>query len=123
MRHNDAHLAWAYALKSEWRWAESERQFRQALALAPDDATIHHWYGVLLYVIGRVDEGVAQLKQARTFDPAVAKGGKSLVGVGQRVGYRLRLDWNPRREGQQFIAVLVCQVGDRPDDSFLPQVA
>jgi serine/threonine-protein kinase len=65
----DAHLALAYALKGQWRWDDSERQFRQALARAPDDATIHHWYGVLLYVIGRTDEAVAQLRLAKQLDP------------------------------------------------------
>src|SRR5205823_319801 len=44
----DAHLARAYALKTQWRWEESEHEFKLALTLAPDDATIHHWYGVLL---------------------------------------------------------------------------
>jgi Tfp pilus assembly protein PilF len=44
----DAHLAMANALKMKWRWAESERHFRAALALAPDDAPAHHWHGVYL---------------------------------------------------------------------------
>lgn len=65
----DAHLAWAYALKGQWRWSESEQQLQQAVALAPDDATIHHWYGVLLYVVGRTDEAIAQLRRARALDP------------------------------------------------------
>jgi serine/threonine-protein kinase len=65
----DAHLAWAYALKCQWRWVESERQFHDALALAPDDAPTHHWYGILLGVVGRVDEAVEQLRRARQLDP------------------------------------------------------
>jgi serine/threonine-protein kinase len=65
----DAHMAWGYALKGQWRWEESDRQFREALALAPDDATIHHWYGVLLYVTGRSSDGLAQLSRARQLDP------------------------------------------------------
>ncbi len=54
----DAQLARAYTLKSQWRWPESEREFQRALALAPEDATIKHWYGVLLYVTGRTLEGL-----------------------------------------------------------------
>jgi serine/threonine-protein kinase len=65
----DAHLAWGYALKCQWRWAESERQFQDALALAPDDAPTHHWYGILLGVLGRVEGAVEQLSRARQLDP------------------------------------------------------
>jgi serine/threonine-protein kinase len=65
----DAHLAWAYALKGEWRFRESESHFRQALALAPDDATVHHWYAVLLWSLGRMDEALEQLGLAKRLDP------------------------------------------------------
>ncbi len=65
----DAHLALAYALKGQWRWRESEGHFRQALALAPDDATVHHWYAVLLWSLGRMDESLEQLELARRLDP------------------------------------------------------
>jgi serine/threonine protein kinase/tetratricopeptide (TPR) repeat protein len=74
----DAHLALAYALKGQWRFSESERQFQQALALAPDDATIHHWYGVLLYVIGRIGKAVPQLSRAKQLDPLAAPIGTDL---------------------------------------------
>ncbi len=65
----EGHLAWAYALRGQWRWQESEYQFKKALALAPEDARIHHWYAVLLYVIGRTDEAVDQLTTAIRLDP------------------------------------------------------
>jgi serine/threonine-protein kinase len=65
----DAHLAWAYALKGQWRWRESESHFRQALTLAPDDATVHHWYAVLLWTLGRMDESLDQLELAKRMDP------------------------------------------------------
>jgi serine/threonine-protein kinase len=68
----DAHLALAYLLKNRWQFAESEREFRAALQLAPNDATIHHWYGVLLYALGRVNESVSQLAQAKLLDPFLA---------------------------------------------------
>ena len=65
----DAHLAMAYTLKMQWRFDEAERHFRSALALAPEDPAVHHWYGVLLYAIGRIDESVASLARARRLDP------------------------------------------------------
>jgi serine/threonine-protein kinase len=74
----DAHLAWAYALKTQWRWPQAEAQFKRALELAPDDATIHHWFGVLMYVLGRVDEAIAQLRRAQQLDPLSASVGTDL---------------------------------------------
>jgi TolB-like protein/Flp pilus assembly protein TadD len=65
----DAHLALAYALKMQWRWAESERHFREALALAPGDAAVHHWYGVYLSATGHPDQAVTEIKRARELDP------------------------------------------------------
>ena len=65
----DAHLALAYALKNRWRFEESEREFVAALALAPNDPVVHHWYGVLLYATGRPTESVNELTRARTLDP------------------------------------------------------
>ena len=65
----DAHLALAYALKMKWHWQESESEFRKALAFAPEDATVHHWYAVLLWCLGRMDESLEQLGQAKRLDP------------------------------------------------------
>ncbi|MCI0356237.1 MAG: hypothetical protein L0099_14535, partial [Acidobacteria bacterium] len=53
----------------QWRWEESERHFHDALTLAPNEAGVHHWYGVFLYAVGRVDEAVAELTRAKTLDP------------------------------------------------------
>jgi serine/threonine-protein kinase len=65
----EAHLALAYTLKNRWRFVEAEREFRAALALAPNDPGVHHWYGVLLYAIGRPEESVNELIRARELDP------------------------------------------------------
>jgi tetratricopeptide (TPR) repeat protein len=59
----------AYTLKMQWRFDEAERHFRDALALAPEDPAAHHWYGVLLYAVGKIDESVASLARARELDP------------------------------------------------------
>jgi len=65
----DAHLAIAYAYKMRWRWAEAERHFRTAVMLAPEDATVHHWYGVHLYAVGDVTRSTEELRRARELDP------------------------------------------------------
>jgi serine/threonine-protein kinase len=66
---SDAHLALANLHKMRWRFDEAERHFRQALALAPEDPAVLHWYGVHLYATGRPDASVEQLELATRLDP------------------------------------------------------
>jgi serine/threonine-protein kinase len=65
----DAHLAMAYVDKMHWRWNDAARHFDAAATLAPDDATVHHWYGVHLSAVGRVNDAVRELSLARSLDP------------------------------------------------------
>jgi TolB-like protein/Flp pilus assembly protein TadD len=65
----DAHLAIAYAYKNMWRWDEAEPHFQTALRLAPLDATVHHWYGVQLYAIGKLRQSIDELRRARENGP------------------------------------------------------
>jgi tetratricopeptide (TPR) repeat protein len=53
----------------EWDWAGAEREFKRAIALNPNDATAHSWYALYLISAGRVQEGLAESKQALLFDP------------------------------------------------------
>ena len=66
---SDAHLALANLHKMYWRFDEAERHFRLALALAPEDPAVLHWYGVHLYATGRPDASVEQLEHATRLDP------------------------------------------------------
>jgi eukaryotic-like serine/threonine-protein kinase len=68
----DAHLAIAYARKMQWQWPEAERHFRAAAALSPDDAGVHHWYGVHLYAQGEIERSVDELRRAKELDPFTA---------------------------------------------------
>ncbi|HJU89975.1 MAG TPA: tetratricopeptide repeat protein, partial [Gemmatimonadaceae bacterium] len=68
----DAHLALAYAHKMRWEWSDAERHFRVAASLAPDDAGVHHWYGVYLYAVGEVERSAQELSRARELDPFMA---------------------------------------------------
>jgi len=52
-----------------WDWASAEKEYKRALALNPSYATAHHWYAWHLIVMGRNDEGIAELKQAGSLDP------------------------------------------------------
>lgn len=52
-----------------WDWAAAEQNYLKAIALKTNYSTVHHWYGELLTILGRVDESVAQLQMAQEFDP------------------------------------------------------
>jgi tetratricopeptide (TPR) repeat protein len=65
----EAHVSLAYALfRGDWNWAESEREFRQALLLNSKSAQAHQWYANLLVALGRTDEAIAQGKLAEDLD-------------------------------------------------------
>ncbi len=65
----EAHVSLAYALfRGDWKWAESEREFRQALVMNPKSAQAHQWYANLLVALGRADEAIAHTKSAQELD-------------------------------------------------------
>ncbi|HJU91416.1 MAG TPA: tetratricopeptide repeat protein [Pyrinomonadaceae bacterium] len=53
----------------EWDFQGAESAFRRAIELSPNHATAHHWYGELLVLTGRPEEGLAQLRLAEEADP------------------------------------------------------
>jgi serine/threonine-protein kinase len=53
----------------EWDWSGVEDHYRQAIALAPNYATGHHWYAEFLSILGRFDESRHAFAQARRIDP------------------------------------------------------
>jgi tetratricopeptide (TPR) repeat protein len=65
----EAHVSLGYALfRGDWKWADSEKEFRQALLLNSRSAQAHQWYANLLVVLGRFDEAIAQAKLAEDLD-------------------------------------------------------
>ena len=66
----EAHASRAFSLyKFDWRWQESEAEFRRAIALDPSYALAHHWYGEMLAYLGRFDEAIAEMSKARALEP------------------------------------------------------
>jgi TolB-like protein/DNA-binding winged helix-turn-helix (wHTH) protein/Flp pilus assembly protein TadD len=57
------------AQNHDWNWEESEREFKLAVALDPNDATPHHWHSGGLAVRGRFDECFRENAIARQLDP------------------------------------------------------
>ncbi len=66
----DAHVALALVKTYyDWDWAGAEKEYQRALALNPNNAYAHQWYGRYLSALGRFDEAVAALKRALQLDP------------------------------------------------------
>src|SRR5260370_4178831 len=53
----------------DWDFPGAETDFKRAIELNSNYATAHHWYGWYLAVMGRFDEGLAELKKAQELDP------------------------------------------------------
>jgi tetratricopeptide (TPR) repeat protein len=66
----EAHTSLADVLSTyDWDFGASNGEFQRAIELNPNYATTHHWYGELLGVTGRFNEGIAELKRAHELDP------------------------------------------------------
>lgn len=53
----------------DWDFAGAENEFVQAIALSPNYAEAHHWYGIYLANLGRHDEALRQGEMAVARDP------------------------------------------------------
>ncbi len=66
----EAHTALAAVRETyDFDWVGAESEFKRALELNPNYANGHHWYGLLLMNLGRVDEARQQIELARGLDP------------------------------------------------------
>ena len=54
----------------DWDWAGAEAEYRKAIELNPNDATVHQWYSVLLENLGRIRESFDEIQKAKALDPA-----------------------------------------------------
>jgi serine/threonine protein kinase/Tfp pilus assembly protein PilF len=57
----------------EWDWAAAEREFTRAIALDPNLAEAHNYYGWLMVWTGRQAEGLAELKRSVELDALSAE--------------------------------------------------
>jgi TolB-like protein/Tfp pilus assembly protein PilF len=67
----EAHVSLGYSeLVFDRSFPQAEKEFRRALQLRPTYATAHQYYGYYLTVMGRLDEAIAERKQAQELEPA-----------------------------------------------------
>ena len=66
----EAHAALADILfRFEWDWAGADTEFRRAIALSPGSEAVHESYGAYLFSMDRLDEALAQSREAARLDP------------------------------------------------------
>jgi serine/threonine protein kinase/tetratricopeptide (TPR) repeat protein len=71
---------------SNLEWADSEREFRRALELNPDEAVAHHWFAFLLDQMGRFPEAIEHAQRAVALEPLTLKYGDTLANVYRDAG-------------------------------------
>ena len=66
----EAHTARAMALSSQWKWNETEKEFRRAIELNPNDATAHYFYAfIFLMPQNRIEQSLEEFRKALSLDP------------------------------------------------------
>jgi DNA-binding winged helix-turn-helix (wHTH) protein/Flp pilus assembly protein TadD len=66
----EAHIALGDVYRFfEWDWRAAEESYRRAIALVPEHAAAHQFYAMLLSVLARHEEAVAEIEIARQCDP------------------------------------------------------
>ncbi|UCH84438.1 MAG: hypothetical protein JSW50_01745, partial [Candidatus Latescibacterota bacterium] len=53
----------------DWDWPAAERGYKRAIDLNPNYETAHYWYGILLSIMGRVEESIQEMERARELEP------------------------------------------------------
>jgi Tfp pilus assembly protein PilF len=76
----EAHAILAEMYQKQWKWAESEEEYKRALELKPNDASAHRGYAYWLACHGRTQEALSWVERGRELDP---------LGSGDTVGFLL----------------------------------
>ena len=66
----EGHSALANSFAAEWKWRDSEREFKRAIELNPSSAQIHYFYSFnCLVPLARFEEAVREMRRALELDP------------------------------------------------------
>jgi TolB-like protein/DNA-binding winged helix-turn-helix (wHTH) protein/Tfp pilus assembly protein PilF len=76
----EAHAILAEMYQKQWKWAQSQAEYKRALELKPNDPSSHRGYAYWLACQGRTEEAVGWVERGRELDP---------LGSGDTTGYIL----------------------------------
>jgi serine/threonine protein kinase/Flp pilus assembly protein TadD len=66
----EAHTARAVVLANEGKWNDTEKEFRRAIELNPNDATAHYFYAfIFLMPQNRIEQSLEEFRKALSLDP------------------------------------------------------
>jgi len=66
----EAYTSLAYAAyRYDWNWQEAEKGYKRAIALNPNYANAHFYYGLYLDSMGQFEEGLLECHRARELEP------------------------------------------------------
>ena len=66
----EAHLALARVIAlHDWNWPLAEKEYKRALELNPQSDRAHFYFAEYLQVMGRIEEGIEQSREAIALDP------------------------------------------------------
>ena len=76
----NAYNALAFATyRQDWDFVRAEQYFRKAVALRPEYAVAHQWYGEFLGDMRRFDQSIDELRKAENLDPLSPMVGSDLA--------------------------------------------
>jgi len=66
----EAHVSLGFVkLFYDWDWSGAEQEFKRAIELNPNHASVHHWYSHFFMAKGKIEESFNESKQALELDP------------------------------------------------------
>jgi TolB-like protein/Tfp pilus assembly protein PilF len=96
----EAHDILAEMYQKQWKWAESEEEYKRALELTPNDASAHRGYAYWLACQGRTQEALAWVERGRELDP---------LGSADTVGFLLIVARHYDESIREYRSVLAVQ--------------
>ena len=75
----EAHVSMGSILAGSWEWVESEKHYKRALELIPNDHAAHERYSEFLADAGRIDEAIREAKLAQQIYPTSQQGSHAMA--------------------------------------------
>ena len=98
----EAHAVLAEMYQKQWKWAESEAEYKRAIELKPNDASAHRGYAYWLACQGRTQEALPWVERGRELDP---------LGSADTIGFVLLMARKYDESIREYRSVLAVHPG------------